>query len=260
MARVLSTASGAKVTHPIRSRSALPFHTKLPTRREEIVTAGERQLGSDWAKWFLQALGLPEALRAVRDTCPPRVPENADDTHADSARVFVDINGDGGSIACELRFEAGRLVLKDDSLGVFVELPLGDRGPAIMGLLREALPQAGQLAGIPAAITTDALAAPCRSGTPSRDWMEVEVLPEALQKVPPKYPDAAREAGVQGVVQVQTLIDESGRVTETVVVHSVPGLDEPAVRAVEQWRFRPATADGRPVKVWVTIPVAFRLH
>jgi TonB family protein len=260
MARILATPSSAKVTHTITSRSSLPFHTKRPTRREEVVTVGEGRPGGDWAVRFLQALRLPGALQVVRDTCPLHDLEDTDRARSDSTRVFVDIQGEGGSVKCELRHAAGRLVLKDDSLGVFAELPLGDRGPAVLALLREALPGEGELAGIPATIATDIPVAPCRSGTSFAGWQWVELLPEALLKVPPKYPDAARDAGVQGVVQLHALIDQSGRVTQTVVAHSVPGLDEAAIRAVEQWRFRPAMADGHMVKVWVTIPVKFNLR
>jgi TonB family protein len=84
--------------------------------------------------------------------------------------------------------------------------------------------------------------------------------PIAIRKVPPSYPDAARSAGVQGLLRVQALIGTQGRVEDTRMVQSIPLLDEAAMAAVRQWEFKPAMAKGRPVPVWVTVPVRFTLH
>jgi len=88
----------------------------------------------------------------------------------------------------------------------------------------------------------------------------VDELPEALVRVPPEYPDLAREAGVSGTVMVQALVGRDGTVRDTRVVKSIPMLDAVAVRAVRQWTFKPARAEGKPVAVWVGIPVKFSLH
>lgn len=87
----------------------------------------------------------------------------------------------------------------------------------------------------------------------------VEQLPEPIEQVSPDYPDAARRAGVEGTVIVRALVSRDGVVKETHVLKSIPALDASAVAAVKQWRFKPATAKGAPVEVWVTVPVAFRL-
>jgi TonB family protein len=92
------------------------------------------------------------------------------------------------------------------------------------------------------------------------EHVNVEELPEAITKVPPNYPDAARAAGAQGTVLVQALVLEDGTVGDWRVVQSVPGLDEAAVAAVRQWRFKPALNKGVPVAVWVAVPVKFTLH
>ena len=85
-------------------------------------------------------------------------------------------------------------------------------------------------------------------------------LPEALRKVPPAYPDIARDAGVDGVVVVAALVCEHGNVVETRVWQSIPRLDDAATDAVMQWRFRPVVVAGEPVSRWVRIPVRFSLH
>jgi protein TonB len=91
------------------------------------------------------------------------------------------------------------------------------------------------------------------------EYVYVEDLPEALTRVAPQYPNIAREAGVEGTVLVQALIDRAGRVHETRVQKSIPMLDQAAVDAVRQWTFKPARAKGVAVAVWVAIPVRFRL-
>jgi len=88
----------------------------------------------------------------------------------------------------------------------------------------------------------------------------VDVLPEAITKVPPVYPDSARSAHISGTVTVQAYVRTDGSVGATRILDSVRGLDEAAAAAVVQWRFKPATAKGQPVAWWVSVPVKFTLH
>ena len=91
-------------------------------------------------------------------------------------------------------------------------------------------------------------------------YVYVEELPEATTKVPPVYPAEARRAGVDGTVMVQVLVLEDGTVGECRIVKSVPALDDAAVAAARQWRFKPAMSKGQPVAVWVAVPIRFTLH
>ena len=86
----------------------------------------------------------------------------------------------------------------------------------------------------------------------------VEELPEAITKVQPIYPKEAREAGIEGKVVIQALVVEDGSVAETKVQVSIPALDAAASECVRQWKFKPATAKGKPVRVWIAVPIAFR--
>lgn len=81
-----------------------------------------------------------------------------------------------------------------------------------------------------------------------------------LAPVYPVYPKAARDAGIQGTVMVMAQVLADGSVGEARVVKSIPGLDEAAVLAVKQYRFRPARQQGKPVAMWVGVPVKFTLH
>jgi len=92
------------------------------------------------------------------------------------------------------------------------------------------------------------------------EYVYVEELPEAITKVPPNYPEIARDAGVDGVVLVQALVGKDGRVKDTKVVKSIPMLDKSAIDAVTQWVFKPALSNNRPVAVWVAVPIRFTLH
>ena len=92
------------------------------------------------------------------------------------------------------------------------------------------------------------------------EYVYVEELPEAITKVPPSYPDLAREAGVDGTVLVQALVGKDGKVKDTKVVKSIAMLDAAAEAAVKQWVFKPALSNNKPVAVWVAVPVKFTLH
>jgi len=92
------------------------------------------------------------------------------------------------------------------------------------------------------------------------EYVYVEELPEAITKVPPQYPDIAREAGVDGTVLVQALVGKDGKVKDVRVQKSIPMLDAAAIAAVKQWVFKPALSNNKPVAVWVAVPVRFTLH
>jgi len=92
------------------------------------------------------------------------------------------------------------------------------------------------------------------------DYVYVHELPVALVRVPPVYPQAAIEAGVEGTVLVQALLCATGQVIDVRVQKSIPMLDAAAVDAVGQWLFSPALFAGEPLAVWMAIPVKFVLH
>ena len=85
--------------------------------------------------------------------------------------------------------------------------------------------------------------------------------PILTHRVEPAYPDTARRMHSEGEVVLEAVISGSGVVEEVRVVHSVnPLLDAAAVHAVEQWRYRPATLNGRAVRVALSVTVRYALH
>ena len=75
----------------------------------------------------------------------------------------------------------------------------------------------------------------------------------------PVYPEAARAAGVQGVVILSVRADEAGKVVDTMVLRSIPLLDQAAIDAVKQWIYEPMIKDGKAVSVVFTVTVRFQL-
>jgi protein TonB len=83
--------------------------------------------------------------------------------------------------------------------------------------------------------------------------------PTLVDRVDPEYPSIARSHGIHGTVVLKCIIGVDGNVQVERVVRSVPMLDAAATRAVEQWRYSPATVDGRPQAVFLTVRVEFSL-
>lgn len=78
----------------------------------------------------------------------------------------------------------------------------------------------------------------------------------------PEYPPASRRAGEEGTVTLQVYVLENGRAGDVKVAKSsgFPKLDEAAIRDVQRnWRLIPGKEDGKPVAMWHTFNVVFRL-
>lgn len=90
------------------------------------------------------------------------------------------------------------------------------------------------------------------------EFVEADELPEAIERVAPRYPQDALQRGVQGTVLVQCLVTTTGRIADLRIQRSIPELDAEALDAVRQWRFTPARNHGKPVAVWITVPILFR--
>ncbi len=84
--------------------------------------------------------------------------------------------------------------------------------------------------------------------------------PEVLHQVEPEFSEEARKAKVSGNVQVYLWVDEHGNPTHVRVTRGMGlGLDEKAVEAVRQYKFKPAMENGRPVTVEMYVDVNFQI-
>lgn len=90
------------------------------------------------------------------------------------------------------------------------------------------------------------------------------ILPVPIEpREPLNYPKMGRITRKEGVVILQAVIDEQGRVTDIEILRGVVpdlGFDDEAVRAVSLWRYQPGTIRGQPVKVRMRVLVDFSLN
>jgi TonB family protein len=84
--------------------------------------------------------------------------------------------------------------------------------------------------------------------------------PVPLSTVTPKFSDEAQRAKYSGICILSLVVDKDGSPRDIRVVRRLGmGLDEKAIEAVNQYRFKPAMKDGEPVPVRITVEVNFRL-
>lgn len=81
-----------------------------------------------------------------------------------------------------------------------------------------------------------------------------------IASVSPLYPQLAKSQHVSGDVKVDALIDATGRVTTMKVVSGPTLLHQAAMDALHQWKYQPATLDGKPVPMHLTVTLQFRLQ
>ncbi len=85
--------------------------------------------------------------------------------------------------------------------------------------------------------------------------------PQVIHSVEPQFTPQARQADYQGTVAIQLIVDPNGNPQDVRVVrHLGMGLDDEAIAAVKQYKFRPASYQGHPVAVQMIVDVDFRLH
>jgi protein TonB len=80
---------------------------------------------------------------------------------------------------------------------------------------------------------------------------------EPIHKVKPQYPPKARAAGIRGYVMMEARIDKNGTITSLKVLEGHPLLNEAALEAVRQWRYRPTIIYGQTIEAITTITVNF---
>jgi protein TonB len=83
--------------------------------------------------------------------------------------------------------------------------------------------------------------------------------PEVVRQSKPEYPELARKAGIEGRVTVKVLINTQGDVEKVEIVKGHPMLNDAAVESAKKWKFKPGKQRDRTVKVWMNIPIDFKL-
>ena len=88
-----------------------------------------------------------------------------------------------------------------------------------------------------------------------------DVTPARLiSSVPPVYPAMAKTQHISGDVRVDALIDATGRVTTMKVISGPSLLHQAAMDALRQWKYQPASLDGKPASMHLTVTIQFRMQ
>jgi len=87
---------------------------------------------------------------------------------------------------------------------------------------------------------------------------EPPTQPSVIDQTPPVYPKAMKSSRTAGEVTIGFIVNTDGDVESPTVVRSTnPDFEQPAINAVLQWKFKPGTKDGKPVKRRAQIPIKF---
>jgi len=80
-----------------------------------------------------------------------------------------------------------------------------------------------------------------------------------VKRVPPMYPQSAKQMHVQGTVQLQATIGKDGNITSVKALSGEPVLARAAIDAVKQWKYKPYTLNSEPLEIQTQITVNFKL-
>ena len=87
---------------------------------------------------------------------------------------------------------------------------------------------------------------------------KAEGLNAVTSKVPPEYPTIARQLKIEGAVELEAIVSETGIVEKVNIVSGNPVLTRPAVDALKKWKFAPFSSEGKTVKA--AVPVSLNFH
>jgi protein TonB len=97
---------------------------------------------------------------------------------------------------------------------------------------------------------------------PPGEFVPYDEAPVIISQVIPEYPPLAKQAGIEGVVMLEVLVDKKGNVRDVRVTRpsgASAGFEEAATKAAYQTKWKPAISNNQPVAVRVAYPVRFTL-
>jgi protein TonB len=96
----------------------------------------------------------------------------------------------------------------------------------------------------------------CQDG--AKKLTRAEAQSAVVSKVEPEYPPFARQLKISGQVDLEAVVAEDGTVEKVNVVDGNPVLTKAGVEALMKWKFKPAAADGKPVKALAPVSFTFK--
>ena len=88
---------------------------------------------------------------------------------------------------------------------------------------------------------------------------KAEALNNATVKVNPEYPAMAKQLKLEGSVEMEAVVSETGAVEDVTVVSGNPVLTKSAAMALKRWKFSPFTEGGKPIKVVAPVAMNFKM-
>jgi TonB family protein len=188
-------------------------------------------------------------------------------THADKGHLTILRYADLGpppSLQHELMhgIPSAKYAFKDFNYGVPVPVPEVELKEDKPFPTQEQLSQTGLVAGegngggitIPDSVRADLLGDDLEGITP-------DVYPVLMKIAVPQYPEAAMKKKLGGTVWLNVLVDQRGSVKSARVLKSdAEELNQAAIDAARKYAFTPGIYRNKPIPVWVSIPIEFRLE
>jgi TonB family protein len=190
------------------------------------------------------------------------------------ARGLLELEGCASGPAVRY-FSVANVEFRRDGIPRHVAIGVEPRGGAchrtasalfLMSLAPESVTDPSAVGPAPYVATFNPKSFACTGPGPdaSNDVVRVRgrvVAPTLVQRVEPVYPYEARKAGEHGVSVYEAIISRAGCIEDLRLIStSKPRLDLNGLEAISQWTYRPATVDGRPVRVYLTVTVTYRLN
>lgn len=85
-----------------------------------------------------------------------------------------------------------------------------------------------------------------------------DAVRNAVKRTNPEYSPMAKQMRIQGEVEVEVKISDSGDVADVKVLTGNPMLSAPVIKAVKDWKFTPFTEDGKPAAAIATLRFTFK--
>lgn len=101
---------------------------------------------------------------------------------------------------------------------------------------------------------------PVQEKIPATNFTPYDEAPKLLSGIKIEYPPKAKQNGIEGKVLLKILISKTGAVKEVEVIKSIPELDDAAIKAIKNVKFKPGKYQRKPVDVWVRIPINFEIE
>ncbi|MBL8150197.1 MAG: TonB family protein [Blastocatellia bacterium] len=143
----------------------------------------------------------------------------------------------------------GAVISDEDLVGVGDPngIPGGIMGGLPNGVVNSTTVDAARKLPEPPKLQIEEVAPPAASQIVRRS--EGVIRGNSLVKIVPDYPELARQARIQGDVQIELTIDEEGSVKMARIISGHPVLQKTALEAARKWKFNPTVLNGTPVKV-----------